>query len=340
MLTWTEVEAGWPGRDGHAVVVHGGKLWLYGGRVGSNVGDLRNDIWSSDDGITWTSHGNAAWSARAGMAMAVLGGVIYMVGGGWPSSTNSHLSDVWSSSDGTTWTQLLADGAPAFGGRFYHGLVVHDGALILAGGNRASSNQGWRDVWSSVNGTAWTQLTASAEWTWRQQFGFFSFGGSLHIAGGIIVDAPSSANTNERYSSPTGATWTLLSPNGPFSASNFMGGASGADRMLLAGAGSPAEQVWASTGAGWTQETSLPIVVRRPVVVFFEGRFHVIGGFNNEGFDYLNKVFYSERLTPSIPVSGGTSFSSTVKISHLRILHGDRDIGMARQFHDSMRNAS
>ena len=55
---------------------------------------VRNDVWSSSDGITWTEETPAAaWSARDSHSSVVFGGYIWVLGGS--DGSNSYLNDVW-----------------------------------------------------------------------------------------------------------------------------------------------------------------------------------------------------------------------------------------------------
>lgn len=70
-ITWTEAEpAPWPGRCQGKVVIANEKLWLIGG--GGEITDepeawgLLNDVWSSEDGLTWVEVTHSApWYDRA-----------------------------------------------------------------------------------------------------------------------------------------------------------------------------------------------------------------------------------------------------------------------------------
>ncbi|MCE5228936.1 hypothetical protein LLG95_04990 [bacterium] len=73
------------------------------------------------------------------------------------------------SSNGAAW-EKAADGAP-FGKRFGHCLLVFNNKLWLIGGagsNKFSDFQLKNDVWSSSNGTSWTQVVANAPWSPRR----------------------------------------------------------------------------------------------------------------------------------------------------------------------------
>ena len=65
--TWKQetADAGWPPRAYHQAVVHGGKIWIFGGGNYVPQYEVCNDVWSSEDGIHWTQVIKAApWPAR------------------------------------------------------------------------------------------------------------------------------------------------------------------------------------------------------------------------------------------------------------------------------------
>ena len=45
----------WPARNDHSSVVFNGRLWVIGGYDGTN---RLNDVWSSEDGVTWDGSSN------------------------------------------------------------------------------------------------------------------------------------------------------------------------------------------------------------------------------------------------------------------------------------------
>ncbi len=97
-LTWTPVTttAAWSARYGHAAVSCNGRIWLMGGdtHVETKNG-LLADVWSSEDGATWTPvNMNCDWGARYAHAAAVLDSRIWVVGGG---NEYGIFSDVWCS---------------------------------------------------------------------------------------------------------------------------------------------------------------------------------------------------------------------------------------------------
>jgi hypothetical protein len=144
--------------------------------------DFFNDVWRSRDGVTWElMTSDAGWTGRAGLSAAVLNGEIYVLGGstnddtaiiGGPP-TRIYYNDVWKSSDGRQWTQLTdaAPWAPRAGGA----LVTRGDYLYLLGGEFGFLCQPqpdcqlpyFNDVWRSLDGVNWEQVTGAAGWSAR-----------------------------------------------------------------------------------------------------------------------------------------------------------------------------
>ena len=107
-VTWSNLgNAAWPVRGSHTVVVYRDRLWLFGGA--NHISDDRstdgflNDVWVSDDGVSWTLVTPAAsWSPRGKAGVVVFNDELYVLGG-------QGTADVWRSSNGRDGTQLVAE---------------------------------------------------------------------------------------------------------------------------------------------------------------------------------------------------------------------------------------
>ena len=138
--------APWRGRGGHQVVVHQMKLFLMGGQ-GGNIRDpydhpLLNDVWSSEDGVTWVQKmANAEWSPRknfnAGSVMSVKNKrygpsrgqkisesyeYLYVFGG---FDGDSRLDDCYESLNGTAWLKDYSEPGT------YNDGTTHDGTSSM-----------------------------------------------------------------------------------------------------------------------------------------------------------------------------------------------------------------
>ena len=156
--TWTQATdtAGWSARGFHTSVVFDNKFWVLGS-FGGNDGDIEfeNDVWLSDNGITWTqTTSSAAWSARGGHSSVVYDNKIWVLGGldavdDLDNDRNIEVkNDVWFSADGATWTQ--ATSSAAWSARGGHSSVVYDNKIWVLGGFGDDNNgtlELKNDVW-------------------------------------------------------------------------------------------------------------------------------------------------------------------------------------------------
>jgi hypothetical protein len=186
--TWNEVTAaaGWSPRLAAAVVEFKGQLWLLGGTENYYFGDersLKNDVWSSPDGKTWTqATEHAGWAPRAYHQAAVLNERIYVFGGGNYTPQYEARNDVWSSADGVHWTQETA--AAPWSPRLWFSSVVYRDRMWVLGGWSNNPSRNWGDVWHSRNGKDWTQLETTTTWKERHEHSAFVFQDQIWIAGG------------------------------------------------------------------------------------------------------------------------------------------------------------
>lgn len=216
-VNWTEelTHSASPGanqfsrRYDHKVVVFNNKLWLFGGRDGSGV--VKNDVWSSSNGQSWSqvSINGTYFSAREGQQVVVAnidGSNKLWVIGGYRSS--AYLNDVWSSDDGVNWTEELANNyrGNQFSIRSGHQVVVAniDGSnkLWLIAGYSVNSHQ--NDVWSSADGQNWSQTTINGtHFVGLYKHQVVVRNNKFWLIGGNA----SSGNKNDVWRSSDGATW-------------------------------------------------------------------------------------------------------------------------------------
>ncbi len=101
-----------------------------------------NDVWASQDGMTWTQLAvHADWSPRFFAPLQVYNNNLYMLGG-YDNLNGANFSEVWLSADGTDWS--LLSGA-TFSARHFSSSLLVDGKLELLAGN------GWptlNDIWT------------------------------------------------------------------------------------------------------------------------------------------------------------------------------------------------
>jgi hypothetical protein len=200
-IDWVEVSADAAplsmGRCQHVVFSHAGKMWIVGGQtldeftptdISTKPGSpYYDDVWSSEDGETWTevSTGNA-WAPR-GLIIgnAVKDGFMWLIGGGAYDTegfARVYKNDVWRSADGETWDLITANGG--FPPRQYVNVESLNGDLVLAAGWDGANRN---DVWKSTNGVQWTEIP-DTPWGIRHAASSAVHDGQMLILGGPLTD--------------------------------------------------------------------------------------------------------------------------------------------------------
>jgi hypothetical protein len=161
-------------------------MWILGGTENYYFGDdssLKNDVWSSGDGKTWTqATANAGWSPRAYHQAVVHDGKIWVLGGGNYVPDYHAKNDVWSSEDGERWTQA-AESAP-WSPRLWFSAVAYRGRIWVLGGWSNDPSKNWGDVWHSQDGRTWTEWKSETTWKPRHEHSAFVFDDKIWVVGG------------------------------------------------------------------------------------------------------------------------------------------------------------
>jgi len=185
---WTQAtgSAGWTPRLAAALVEFKGRMWILGGTGNYYFGDsrsLRNDVWSSADGKTWTlATDNAGWAPRAYHQAAVLGNRMFVFGGGNYVPEYKAFNDVWSSTDGIHWEQV-SDKAP-WHPRLWFSTAVYRNRMWVLGGWSSRPSKNWGDAWYSRDGKTWTEYRTATTWKERHEHSAYVFDDRLWIVGG------------------------------------------------------------------------------------------------------------------------------------------------------------
>ncbi len=139
---WRELKAdddnnnSWSARQNHSSVVYKGRVWILGG----NDGSYKNDVWSSNDGISWReATTNANWSARSEHSSVVFDNKMWVLGG----RDGSDKKDVWYSTDGKNWSEVTT--SSIWDARDAHSSVVFRDKIWVLGGKNNIANK--NDVW-------------------------------------------------------------------------------------------------------------------------------------------------------------------------------------------------
>lgn len=182
----TTENAGWSPRIAAGAVVFQNKMWVLGGTEDyyfGNASDLKNDVWSTEDGKTWTQvTEHAPWSPRAYHQAVVHDGKIWVLGGGNYVPEYHALNDVWYSEDGKNWTQAT-EHAP-WSPRLWFSSVVYRDQIWVIGGWSNNPSKNWGDVWYSGDGKSWKQLKTDVTWKERHEHSAFVFQDKIWVAGG------------------------------------------------------------------------------------------------------------------------------------------------------------
>lgn len=135
-------------RRGYAAVTFNGKLWVIGGKEGS---ERKNDVWSSENGKEWKREiESPAFAPRDDHHAVVLRDSLYIIGGNVSDGTGVKAAeDIWRSRDGVNWQQVTNKFTSK-----YLKIVVLDNVLYAF---KTSGKLG--SIYKSVDGKAWKEFT-------------------------------------------------------------------------------------------------------------------------------------------------------------------------------------
>lgn len=309
-VTWELLTSGaeWEPRDSAASFVCGGRMWIMGGLNGNGVetgeGNVVhyweathfNDIWSSEDGVTWRKEtGSAPWPARRSMSVAEFNGKLWMLGG-W-SPVSGYVRDIWQSKDGVEWRKVVRE-AP-FSAREGQTLEVFDGKLWLIGGVNYDERKVMNDIWYSEDGTTWKEATSSAPWSGRWDHATVVFGDRIFLTGGMNL---SHSTFKDVWSSKDGVHWELLTEDAPWESRQGHGLAVFEDRIWTIGRlndmeGGGKNDIWYSRdGISWKRTSIDPGWAGREdhAVLNFRGAVYVLGGMDSD-WEWKNDVWVMRK---------------------------------------------
>jgi hypothetical protein len=166
-INWSEIQpkAVFSPRSSHSTVVFRDRVWVIGGNRGTIHDELTNDVWYSDDGISWVQATPAAeFSPRSDHSSFVYQDKIWVVGG---RDSTGYLNDVWYSGDGIHWTKAPSSAPFATDTSFQ--AVIFDGrmwVLQISYGQKADFP--WvtdtiQGIWYSYDGITWTNVRGTPE---------------------------------------------------------------------------------------------------------------------------------------------------------------------------------
>ncbi len=235
--TWRQVQQNAPflPRDSAGELVFRDRMWLFGGYTPKVI----DDVWSSEDGTTWTKTG--AIPNESGVNIPV--NLVYD-NKMWVVCNDGAL---YTSADGVDWT-LVTDSAP-WAGRYAAGGIVFADRMWVMGGRKASTL--FNDVWSSTDGIDWTLETENAPWSKRQLFSMLAVhGGKMWVMGGGITTYHPFKAYSDVWSSPDGKTWSRVTESAPWPPRIWSTSVVYRNRLWILG-GFRAEPTWNNFGDAW-----------------------------------------------------------------------------------------
>ncbi len=264
-------------RGAPAVVDFNGKLWLIGG---AEQLDMKNDVWSSEDGVQWkleTEH--AAFSPRYSHQVVKHNNKLWLIGGGL--ADGSHTNDVWSSADGITWIRETSNGT--FSPRGYHQVAIFKDKFWMTGGITEAGIVS-SDIWTSTDGKTWTP-SGTLPFAGRAFHSVINYKGKLWILGGV-------PNANgDVWSSEDGITWTLQTARTEMGFRVFQDVVVFKDELWLIGGqteegrneafGGRTNDLWSSSdGINWNRKTASATFAPRKEQksIVFKDKIFVIAG--------------------------------------------------------------
>lgn len=233
-LNW-EPSPDWPTHEHSAVISFKDKLWLFGGQQEDVFYSQTNDIWSSEDGISWIQvTANAPFRPRYDHEAVVFDNKIWILGGAYNTPCNetysdSHcthvekLYDIWFSEDGTNWEKssyelpFNLDYETIF-------IVIKDRIIVFDSMYlQAYSNPKRLIYWVSEDGEHWVKTTWDYD-VLNAPFFSGSIGDKTFIGGfssqlliddiGVLFDSPPSSKFSidefKLFETHNGITWSSV----------------------------------------------------------------------------------------------------------------------------------
>ena len=153
----------WEGREGHSTIVYKNSLWILGGIASSGV---KNDIWTSKDGITWEGDFETPpWCGRCFHSVISFNGKLWLIAG---SAQKSAMKDMYVSTNGHEW-ELFDENLP-FTPRFGSGTCIYDDKIWFVGGSDGKEKAFNNEVWTFSEEEEWRKFPVQSPWSPRWAF--------------------------------------------------------------------------------------------------------------------------------------------------------------------------
>ncbi len=311
------------------IMEYNNKMWLVGGF--SKPSGLKNDVWSTTDGVNWTcefgpytlatdgiacNNPSPAFLARFSHRLLVYNNKLWLIGGCNDTSGGlascpvaGRLRDVWSF-DGATWTQVTP--TAAWPGGYEQAASVFDNKMYYILGNA---------IWYSTDGATWT-AAPSAPYINRIGHEALTYDNKLWVMGGY----GSATRLNDVWysSDPTTGVWNQATASAGWLGRYTFGLVNYDNKMWVFGGNRAGttwadwlgsnEAWWSTDGIKWTQATDNTAWQGRDFFASttFNNQIWLTGGDSNGGtrndlwasaFNYLTFNVTSS----SVPAGGGGS---------------------------------
>ena len=333
-VTWNRAtfDAAFSIRSSHASVVFDDKMWVIGGNSSGRdrSSQIRNDVWSSSDGITWQQWVSLnAFAPRRLLQAIVFDEKVWVIGGTsgkvWAVghvNPDVYFNDVWYSSlqpvptptptpEATpppiTISWHLTTEHAAFSPRRGHASVVFDDKMWVIAGREQSGGLGpyLKDAWWSTDGFTWHE-NPEPPFRSRYHHACLAYDGKIWIIGGISygTDLPGNNRLNDVWWTDNGVDWTRATSNAPFTSAQLRVGFVYDNKMWI---GTNREVWWSTDGANWEHVTSYSAFdAQSPRSgLVFDDKMWVAGAsgddvwWSSDGFNW--KLIGNPVFTPSTP---------------------------------------
>lgn len=189
-------------------------------------------VWTSTDGLTWTTLPQTAALDGATMS-SVIKGQAGFIAVGAAQADGQFRAAAWTSTDGTTWTR--SPDSPAFDGAFAYGVVAGGPGYVAVGRGPDGAA-----VWTSTDGRTWTAAAESPALANAEMHAVVASSTGL-VAVGYDHD------TALIWASPDGMSWTRVTS---------LANAGGAQALSVA----QAKGVYVAVGGAGLNGTAQPFV--------------------------------------------------------------------------------
>lgn len=274
--------------------------------------------------------------AKGGVPFACVA-VLWLIANPWEAGESAHATAQAPAAIG--WK---LEGTAGWQPRDSQAEYAFDGKLWIGGGWFDSFSPPPRDVWSSVDGKAWTRVTPAAPWLHSDLPMNTTFAGKMWLLGGWYNGRlPGHSASNQVWSSTDGANWELVTPSAGWTPRLAGAAVEFRDRIWVLGgsenyyfgdAASLKNDVWSSgNGRDWELVTAAapwsPRAYHQAVVL--NDRIYVMGGGNYVPEHHAKQDVWSSAdglnwvlETESAPWSARLWFSAAVYRGRMWILGG------------------